>query len=167
VNPATLAIYRDHQEALDRDLERDVDGMTVRAHSNTEHSDVLAATDGRLDPHSCIDFIPDEEDENEYAAFEYLLSKELELRQMDASGDMEDMREGLYARLKREKGLESVMDTIAHSSKNLQALVPTTKSAPCILHSELRIVIEILTMIFSTGNDNHDSKKEQEAFCEK
>jgi hypothetical protein len=95
------------------------------------------------------------------------LSKELELRQIDASGDMEDMRERLYARLEREKELESVMDTIDHSSKNLQALVPTTKSVPCILQSGLKIAIKILTMIFLTGIDNHDSKKEEEAFCEK
>jgi hypothetical protein len=38
VNPSTLAVYRYHQEALERDLERDVDGTTVHAHSNFEHS---------------------------------------------------------------------------------------------------------------------------------
>jgi hypothetical protein len=59
------------------------------------------------------------------------------------------------------------MDRIVHSLNNLQALFPTTKSIPCILHSQLRIAIKILTMIFSTRIDNHDSKKEQEAFCEK
>jgi hypothetical protein len=126
----------------------------------------LTATNGRLNPH-CIDFIPDKEYENECAAFEDLLYEELQLRQMDASGDMEDTRERLYERLKCENELESSIDTIVHFSKNLQALVPTTKSMPYILHSEPRIAIKILTMIFWIGIDNHDSKKEQEVFCEK
>jgi hypothetical protein len=86
------------------------------------------------------------------------------MRLMDASGDMEDMRVWLYERLKREKEQESIMDTIAHSSNNFQALLLTTKSIPCILHSEIRIVIKILTMIFCTVINNPDSKKEQEAF---
>jgi hypothetical protein len=160
VNPATLAVYGDHEEALERDLERDVHGTTVRTHSNIEHSDILAATEGRLNPH-CIDFIPDEEDENECATFENLLSEELKLRQIDASGDMENTRERLYACLKHEKELDPGMDTIAPSPKKLQALVPTTKSISYILHSELRIGIKILTMMFLNGIDNHDSKKEQ------
>jgi hypothetical protein len=94
--------------------------------------------DGWLDTHS-IDFIPDEGDTNECAAFEDLLSKYMGLQQMDASDDMEGMRGLLYDQL---------------------------KSIPCILHSELRIAINILTMIFSMGIDTRDSKKEQEAFCE-
>jgi hypothetical protein len=76
-------------------------------------------------------------------------------------------REWLYERLKRIKGLASVMITITHSSKNSQALVPTMKSISFILQSKLRIVIKILTMLFSTGIDNNDSKKQQEMFCEK
>jgi hypothetical protein len=44
--------------------------------------------------------------------------------------------------------LEEIIDLINHSSKNLKALVPTMKS---ILHSEIRIAIKILTIIFLTG----------------
>jgi hypothetical protein len=57
-----------------------------------------------------------------------------------------------------------IIDLLTHSSKNLQALVPTTKSIPCILHSEIRIAIKILTMIFSMGIDGHDMKTDQLEF---
>jgi hypothetical protein len=118
------------------------------------------ATEGELNPHS-IDFEPDEGDLNECAAFEDLLSEELDLRMMDATGDMDVMRERLRERLKRDKGLVDTIDLITHSSTNLQALVPTTKSIPCILHSEIRIAINIFTMIFSMGIDGHDTKTDQ------
>jgi hypothetical protein len=95
------------------------------------------------------------------------LSEELELHHTDGSGDMEDRIDRLYERLKPEKELESVMDKIDHLLKTLQTLVPTMKSIPCSLHSEIRIAINILTMIFSMGIDNRDSKKEQEAFYQK
>jgi hypothetical protein len=68
--------------------------------------------------------------------------------------------------LEREKGLEDIVDLINHSSKNLKAFVPTTKSIPCILHSEIRIAIKILTMIFSTGIDTPETKAAQVDFCE-
>jgi hypothetical protein len=57
-----------------------------------------------------------------------------------------------------------IIDLLTHSSKNLQALVPTTKSIPCILHSEIRIAIKILTMILSSGIDSHDTKTDQLEF---
>jgi hypothetical protein len=87
-----------------------------------------------------------------------LLSTELELRQLDAGSDRDKMRERLRERLERDKGLEEIVDLINHSSKNLKALVPTTKSIPRILHSEIRITINILTMIFSTGIDTPEIK---------
>jgi hypothetical protein len=123
------------------------------------------ATEGKLNPHS-IDFEPDEGDLNKCAAFEDFLSEELDLRMMDATGDMDEMRERLRERLKREKGVVDIIDLITHSSKNLQALVPTTKSIPCILHSKIRIAIKIMTMIFSTGIDFHDTKTDQLEFCD-
>jgi hypothetical protein len=118
-----------------------------------------------MHPHS-FDFMPDEDDDNEGADFDDFLSKELELRQLDADGDPNEMRERLRERSERDKGLEEIIDLINHSSKNLKALVPTTKSIPCILHSEIRIAIKLLTMIFSTGIDTPETKAAQVDFCE-
>jgi hypothetical protein len=76
------------------------------------------------------------------------------------------MRERLRERLERDKGLEEIVDIINHSSKNIKALVPTTKSVPCILHSEIRIDIKILTMVFSTGINTPETKASQVDYCE-
>jgi hypothetical protein len=76
------------------------------------------------------------------------------------------MREILRERLEREKGLEEIVDLINHSSKNLKALVPTTKSILCILDSDIRIAIMILTLIFSTGIDTPETKAAQVDVCE-
>jgi hypothetical protein len=157
VNPAAMAVYTDYMNELAADIEKDVDYPNVCARSTIEHSDPLVATEGELNPHS-TDFEPDEGDLNECAAFEYLLSEELDLRMMDATGDMDEMREGLRERLNIEKGLVDIIDLITHSSKNIQVLVLTTKSIPCILHSEIQIAINILKMIFSTGIDGHDTQ---------
>ena len=165
IDPATMDVYTDHKDELEADLEQDIDMATVHEHSTIAHSDPLVATEGCMNPHS-IDFEPDEDDENEGADFDDLLSAELELRLLDASGDREEMRERLRERLEREKGLESIIDLINHSSKNLKGLVPTTKSIPCILHSEIRIAIKILTMIFSTGIDTPETKTAQVDFCD-
>jgi hypothetical protein len=80
-----------------------------------------------------------------------LLWTELELRQLDAGGNRDEMRDRLRERLECEKGLEEIVDLSNHLSKNLTALVPTTKSLPCILHLEIQIAINILTIIFSMG----------------
>jgi hypothetical protein len=166
VNPAAMTVYMDYMNEVATDIEKNVDYPTVCTHSTIEHSDPLVATEGELNPHS-IDFEADEGDLNERAAFEDLpFSEELDLRMMDATGDMDEMRERLRKRLKREKGLVDIIDLITHSFKNLQALVPTITSIPCILHSEIRIAIKILTRIFSTGIDGHETKTDQFEFSD-
>jgi hypothetical protein len=150
VDPATMDVYTDHNDDLEADLEKDVDLATILAHSTNAHSDPLVSTKGCMNPHS-IDFMPDEDDYNEGADVKNLLLTELELRQLEAGGNRYETRERLRERLEREKGLEEIVDLTNHSSKNLKALVPTTKSIPCILHSVIRIAIKILMMIFSMG----------------
>jgi hypothetical protein len=137
----------------------------VCAHSTIHHSDLLVATEGELNPHS-IDFELVEGNLNECAAFEDLLSEELDLRMMDATGDMDEMRERLRERLKRLKGFVDIVDLITHYSKNLPALVPKTKSIPCILHSEIGIAVKTLAIIFTTGIDCHDTKTDQLIFSD-
>jgi hypothetical protein len=138
---------------------------TILDHSTITHSDPLVATEGFMTPHS-IDFMSDEDDDSEGAAFDNLLLTELELRQLDAGGDRDEMRDRLREFLEREKGLEDFFYLINHSSKNLKALFPTTKSIPCILHSEIRFSIKILKMIFSTGIDTPETKVAPVDFCE-
>jgi hypothetical protein len=152
VDPSTMDVYTDHKDELEADLKKNVDLETILAHSTIANSDPLVATEGFMNPHS-IDFMLDEDDDNEGAYFDDLLSTELGLRQLDVGGDRDEMKERLQERLEEKIGLEEIVDLLNHSLKNLKALVPTTKSIPCILHSEIRIAIKILTMIFSTGID--------------
>jgi hypothetical protein len=99
-----MDVYTDHKDELEADLEKDVDLATIIAHSTISHLDPLVATEGCMNPHS-IDFMPDQDDDNEGADFDDLLSTELELRQLDAGGDRDEMRERLRECLEREKGL--------------------------------------------------------------
>jgi hypothetical protein len=94
-----MDVYTDHNEELEADLEKDVDLVTILAHSTITHLDPLVATEGCTTPHS-IDFMPDEDGDNEGAGFDELLSSELELRHLDASGDRDETRERLIECLK-------------------------------------------------------------------
>jgi hypothetical protein len=118
VNPAAMAVYTNYMDELAADIEKDVDYPTVCAHSTIDHSDPLVATEGKLNPHP-IYFEPDEGDLNECAASKDLLSEELNLSMMDATGDIEEIRELLHELLKSEKGLVDIIDLVTHSSKNL------------------------------------------------
>jgi hypothetical protein len=157
VDPATMDVYTDHKDELEADLNKDVDLATIRVHSTIAHSDPLVATEGCMNPHS-INFMLEEDDDNEVADLYDLLLTELELRQLDAGDKQDEMRERLREHLEREKGLEEIVDLINHSSDNLKALVPTTKSIPYILNSDIGIAIKILTMIFSTVIDTPETK---------
>jgi hypothetical protein len=86
-----MDMYTDHKDELEAGLEKDVTLATILAHSTIAHSDPLVATEGCMSPHS-IDFMPDEDDDNEGADFDDLLSTELELRQLDAGGNRDEMR---------------------------------------------------------------------------
>jgi hypothetical protein len=97
-----MDVYTDHRDELELYIEKDVDYATVCAHSTIAHSDPLVANEGCLNLHS-IDFQPPIDDEKECAAFEELLSEELELRMMDACGDTEEMCVRLCERLGQEK----------------------------------------------------------------
>jgi hypothetical protein len=160
-----MDVYTDHNDPLEADLEKDVDFATVLAHSIFPHLDNVVATEGCMNPYA-IDFMPDDDEDNEEAGVGDLLSSELELQQLDVSGDRYEMREILWERLEGEKGLEQIIDLINHSTKNLKALVPTTKSIPCLLHSKIQIAIKILTMIFLTGIDTPETKAAQVDVCE-
>jgi hypothetical protein len=92
VNPAAMDVYTDCMNESTADIEKDVDYPNVCAHSNIKHSDPLVATESELNPHS-IDFERDEGDLNECAAFEDLISEELDLCMMDTTGDMDETRE--------------------------------------------------------------------------
>jgi hypothetical protein len=98
IDPATMDVYTDHKDELEAEIEKDIDLATILAHSTIAHSDPLVVTDGCMNP-SSIYFMLDEDDDNEGADFDYLLSTELELRQLDAGGDRDEMRERLRERL--------------------------------------------------------------------
>jgi hypothetical protein len=81
-----MDVYTDHSDALEAILEKYVDVSTILAHSTIAHWDPLVATEGCMNPHS-IYFMPDDDDDTQGADFDDLLSSELELQQLDASGD--------------------------------------------------------------------------------
>jgi hypothetical protein len=66
--------------------------------------------------------------------------------------------------LEREKGLEEIVDLINHSLNNIKYMAPTTKSIPCILHSEIVVAIKVLKMIFSMGIYTPETKAAQVDF---
>jgi hypothetical protein len=66
-----MDVYTNHKDELESDLEKYVALATILAHSTIAHSDPLVATEGCINPHS-IDFMPDEDDDNEGANFDNL-----------------------------------------------------------------------------------------------
>jgi hypothetical protein len=48
----------------------------------------------------------------------------------------------------------------------MKALVPTIKPVLYIFHSEIRVAIKIMAMIFTTGIDTRETKASQVDFCE-
>jgi hypothetical protein len=133
-----MDVYTDYMKELESDIEKDVNYPTGCTHFTIDHSGPLVATEGQLNLHS-IYLEPDNGNLNDYVVFKDLLSEEFKLHMMDATGDMDERRESLCERLKKQKGLVDIIDLIAHSSKNLQALVPTSTCILCVLHSNIRI----------------------------
>jgi hypothetical protein len=69
VDPFIMDVYTDEKDELEADPKKDVDLVTILAHSTIAHSDPLVATEGCMNPHS-IDFMPDKDNDNEGADFD-------------------------------------------------------------------------------------------------
>jgi hypothetical protein len=89
--------------------------------------------------------------------FSELLSDELELRSLDMTGTLEEMRQRLRESLSHESRLRILLDQVSHCEGIAAALFFVMQAVPCILHCENRVGIKIFTMISIEGYSNAEA----------
>jgi hypothetical protein len=91
------------------------------------------------------------EDSEEFMEF---LSSELEVRHLDITGTLEQMRQRLKCALFHELRMQALLHEVQHSEGVGLALYLVMQAVPCILHCENRVSIKILTMLLIEGSSN-------------
>jgi hypothetical protein len=94
------------------------------------------------------------EDIEEYSEF---LCNELELRSLDMTGTLEEMRQHLRKSLSHESRIQSLLDQVQHYEGVGVALFLVMQVVPCILHFEKRVCLKILTMLLIEGYSNAEA----------
>jgi hypothetical protein len=85
------------------------------------------------------------------------LYEELDLRSLDMTGSLEDMRMRLKESLLHEYKMRLLLDQVQHCEGTGLALFLVLQAVPCILHCENRVCLKILTMIISEGLSNAET----------
>jgi hypothetical protein len=106
----------------------------------------------RKSDRNSIDYEP--ADANDAAEYTDLLYEELELRSLDMTGSLEEMRDRLKESLNHETRMRLLLDQVHHCEGVGLALFLVMQAVPCILHCENRSCIKIITMIISEGFSN-------------
>jgi hypothetical protein len=106
----------------------------------------------RTSDNNSVDYRPMNVDDSE--EFLELLSSELELRHLDITGTLEQMRQRLKLALFHELRIQALLDEVKQSEGVGAALFLVMQTIPCILHCENRVSIEILTMLVIEGFSN-------------
>jgi hypothetical protein len=88
------------------------------------------------------------------AAFSSLLTEELLLRKMDATGNLSTKRENLREALLDEYKIHAIRRDVTHGSPKEGALFVVMANPPCILHAENRVGLKLLTMLLLEGIAN-------------
>jgi hypothetical protein len=109
----------------------------------------------RFSDKNSIDYNPTGVEDTE--VFSELLSDELEIRSLDMTGSIEDMRARLKEALHRELQLRQLLDQILHCEGVGVALFLVLQAVPCILHCENRVCLKILTMLVIEGYSNAEA----------
>jgi hypothetical protein len=86
-----------------------------------------------------------------------LLYEELELRSLDMTGSLEEMRARLKESLRHESKMRILLDQVTHCEGVGLALFLVMQAVPCILHCENRVCIKIITMIICEGFSNAEA----------
>ncbi len=82
---------------------------------------------------------------------------ELQLRSLDMTGTVEELRQHLKQSLQHENRLRTLLDQVNHTEGVGEALFLVMQAMPCILHCENRVCLKILTMILIEGYSNAES----------
>jgi hypothetical protein len=90
--------------------------------------------------------------------FSKLLSDELEIRSLDMTGSIEDMRAWFEEALHHESQLRQLLDQVSHCEGVGVALFLVLQAVPCILHCENRVCLKILTMLVIEGYSNAEAR---------
>ncbi len=99
-----------------------------------------------------FDYISEENEELDIIFFNTLLNKELRLRQLPYSGNVEERRTRLKQRLVMEQKLSLIKEAICRTREGKEASLILIKQAiPCIMHCEKRGGEKIITMLLSSG----------------
>jgi len=109
----------------------------------------------RFSDKNSIDYNPIGVEDTEL--FSELLSDELELRSLDMTGSLEDMRARLKEALHHETQIRQLLDQVSHCEGVGVALFLVLQAVPCILHCENRVCLKILTMLLIEGYSNAEA----------
>ncbi len=109
----------------------------------------------RFSEKNSVDYNPTGVEDTE--VFSELLSDELEIRSLDMTGSIEDMRAQLKEALHHELQLGQLLDQVSHCEGVGVALFLVLQAEPCILHCENRVCHKFLTMLVKEGYSNAEA----------
>jgi hypothetical protein len=95
------------------------------------------------------------------------IQDDLIVRGMQFDGDLHELCLLLIERLQMEHDLNELQDAIMKCAPHVDAFVNPAKLIPCSLHLEMRIGLNILTMILAEGLNSYMVKLDQVKFIEK
>jgi hypothetical protein len=99
-----------------------------------------------------FDYTSEENEELDIIFFNTVLNKELRLRQLPYSGNVEERRTRLKQRLVMEQKLSLIKEAICRTREGKEASLILIKQAiPCIMNCENRGGEKIITMLLSSG----------------
>jgi hypothetical protein len=78
----------------------------------------------------------------------------MELRHLDITGSLEELRERLRTALCHEERIRLLLEQVQHSEGVGAALFLVMQAVPCILHCENRVSLKILLMLLMEGFSN-------------
>lgn len=131
------------QQQMNESLERIQASTKIKLYPETHRS--------RTSDKNSIDYRPMNVEDSE--GFMEFLSSELEVRHLDITGTLEQMRQRLKCALFHELRMQALLHEVQHSEGVGLALFLVMQAVPCILHCD-RVSIKILTMLLIEGFSN-------------
>jgi hypothetical protein len=114
---------------------------------------------GKTSEKNSIDYQLSQSNAEDMEDFSEFLSDELELRGLDMTGTLAEMRERLRTSLFHETRIQTLLDQVQHREGIAAALFLVLQAVPCILHCENRVCIKIIPMCLIEGFSNAQAGK--------
>jgi hypothetical protein len=133
-------------------LQQQMNESLERIQASTKIKIYLENHRSRTSDKNSVDYRPMNVDDSE--EFLEFLSTELELRHLDITGTLQEMRHRLKLASLHELRVHTLLAEVNHSEGVRAALVLVMQAVPCILHCENRVSIKILTMLLIEGFSN-------------